>query len=57
MDLSYQSEARINRELSQTQLALSGAAGITTSLFRAPYSSETDAIDNFNEILQGIPAL
>jgi peptidoglycan/xylan/chitin deacetylase (PgdA/CDA1 family)/GT2 family glycosyltransferase len=48
VDLSYQSRARIDRELSQTQLALSGAAGITTSLFRAPYSSETDAIDNFN---------
>ncbi|WP_459184834.1 bifunctional polysaccharide deacetylase/glycosyltransferase family 2 protein [Streptomyces sp.] len=48
VDLSYQSRARTDRELSQTQLALSGAAGITTSLFRAPYSSETDAIDNFN---------
>jgi len=48
VDLSYQSQARIDRELSQTQLALAGAAGITTSLFRAPYSSETDSIDNFN---------
>jgi cellulose synthase/poly-beta-1,6-N-acetylglucosamine synthase-like glycosyltransferase/peptidoglycan/xylan/chitin deacetylase (PgdA/CDA1 family) len=46
VDLSYQSRARIDRELAQTQLALAGAAGITTSLFRAPYSSETDAIDN-----------
>jgi cellulose synthase/poly-beta-1,6-N-acetylglucosamine synthase-like glycosyltransferase/peptidoglycan/xylan/chitin deacetylase (PgdA/CDA1 family) len=46
VDLAYQSRSRINRELSQTQLALAGAAGITSSLFRAPYSSETNAIDN-----------
>ncbi|MER5179737.1 bifunctional polysaccharide deacetylase/glycosyltransferase family 2 protein [Streptomyces sp. NPDC002896] len=48
VDLSYQSSARITREMQQTQLALAGAAGITTTLFRAPYSSETDAIDNFS---------
>ncbi|MGW4869083.1 bifunctional polysaccharide deacetylase/glycosyltransferase family 2 protein [Streptomyces chartreusis] len=48
VDLSYQSDARVNREMQQTQLALSGAAGITTTLFRAPYSSETDAIDNYS---------
>ncbi|BBC35766.1 Chitin synthase [Streptomyces graminofaciens] len=48
VDLSYQSDARITREMTQTQLALAGAAGITTTLFRAPYSSETDAIDNFS---------
>ncbi|WP_181803523.1 bifunctional polysaccharide deacetylase/glycosyltransferase family 2 protein [Streptomyces shenzhenensis] len=48
VDLSYQSDARINREMEQTQLALAGAAGITTTLFRAPYSSETDAIDNYS---------
>ncbi|MGY5057718.1 bifunctional polysaccharide deacetylase/glycosyltransferase family 2 protein [Streptomyces sp. 900105755] len=48
VDLSYQSDARINREMQQTQLALAGAAGITTTLFRAPYSSETDAIDNYS---------
>jgi cellulose synthase/poly-beta-1,6-N-acetylglucosamine synthase-like glycosyltransferase/peptidoglycan/xylan/chitin deacetylase (PgdA/CDA1 family) len=46
VDLAYQSRSRINRELSQTQLSLAGAAGITSSLFRAPYSSEVDAIDN-----------
>lgn len=34
--------------MEQTQLALAGAAGITTTLFRAPYSSETDAIDNYS---------
>ncbi|MEV0170909.1 glycosyltransferase [Streptomyces sp. NPDC050803] len=48
VDLSYQSDARVNREVQQTQLALAGAAGITTTLFRAPYSSETDAIDNYS---------
>ncbi|MFJ6296750.1 bifunctional polysaccharide deacetylase/glycosyltransferase family 2 protein [Streptomyces griseoviridis] len=48
VDLSYQSEARVTREMEQTQLALAGAAGITTTLFRAPYSSETDAIDNYS---------
>ncbi|MFJ5308767.1 bifunctional polysaccharide deacetylase/glycosyltransferase family 2 protein [Streptomyces sp. NPDC088350] len=48
VDLSYQSDARITREMQQTQLALAGAAGITTTLFRAPYSSETDAIDNYS---------
>ncbi|MEU1051235.1 glycosyltransferase [Streptomyces sp. NPDC005876] len=48
VDLSYQSAARVTREIEQTQLALAGAAGITTTLFRAPYSSETDAIDNYS---------
>ncbi|GAB7103647.1 hypothetical protein JCM4814A_19610 [Streptomyces phaeofaciens JCM 4814] len=48
VDLSYQSDARVTREMTQTQLALAGAAGITTTLFRAPYSSEADAIDNYS---------
>jgi cellulose synthase/poly-beta-1,6-N-acetylglucosamine synthase-like glycosyltransferase/peptidoglycan/xylan/chitin deacetylase (PgdA/CDA1 family) len=48
VDLSYQSNARVNREMRQSQLALAGAAGITTTLFRAPYSSETDAIDDYS---------
>ncbi|MGW4596540.1 bifunctional polysaccharide deacetylase/glycosyltransferase family 2 protein [Streptomyces sp. NPDC004457] len=48
VDLSYQSASRVDREMEQTQLALAGAAGITTTLFRAPYSSETDAIDNYS---------
>ncbi|MCZ4513473.1 bifunctional polysaccharide deacetylase/glycosyltransferase family 2 protein [Streptomyces sp. ActVer] len=48
VDLSYQSDDRIARETDQTQLALAGAAGITTTLFRAPYSSEADAIDNYS---------
>ncbi|MEU1708353.1 glycosyltransferase [Streptomyces sp. NPDC005706] len=48
VDLSYQSASRVRREMEQTQLALAGAAGITTTLFRAPYSSETDAIDDYS---------
>ncbi|MER5279794.1 bifunctional polysaccharide deacetylase/glycosyltransferase family 2 protein [Streptomyces sp. NPDC002809] len=48
VDLSYQSTSRITREIAQTQLALAGAAGITTTLFRAPYSSTNDAIDNYS---------
>ncbi|MFI1421003.1 bifunctional polysaccharide deacetylase/glycosyltransferase family 2 protein [Streptomyces sp. NPDC020731] len=48
VDLSYQSAARVTREMEQTQLALAGAAGITSTLFRAPYSSRTDAIDNYS---------
>ncbi|MEV6396424.1 glycosyltransferase [Streptomyces sp. NPDC051907] len=45
-DLSLQSDSRIDRELSQNQMALAGAAGIRTSLFRPPYSSFSDALDN-----------
>jgi cellulose synthase/poly-beta-1,6-N-acetylglucosamine synthase-like glycosyltransferase/peptidoglycan/xylan/chitin deacetylase (PgdA/CDA1 family) len=48
VDLSYQTDTRVDREMQQTQLALAGAVGITTTLFRAPYSSETDAIDNYS---------
>ncbi|MGW4227948.1 bifunctional polysaccharide deacetylase/glycosyltransferase family 2 protein [Streptomyces sp. NPDC004980] len=48
VDLSYQSEARVKREIAQTQLALAGAAGITTTLFRAPYSSKNEAIDDYS---------
>ena len=45
-DLSFQTRSRIDWELSQNQLALAGAAGIRTSLFRPPYSSFADAMDN-----------
>ncbi|WP_107374403.1 glycosyltransferase [Streptomyces abyssalis] len=45
-DLSYQSASRIQRELAQSQLALAGAAGVHTSLFRPPYSSTADALDD-----------
>ncbi|MEU0588501.1 bifunctional polysaccharide deacetylase/glycosyltransferase family 2 protein [Streptomyces sp. NPDC006132] len=45
-DLSLQSKSRIGWELSQNQLALAGAAGIRTSLFRPPYSSFAHVMDN-----------
>ncbi|MGW2278640.1 bifunctional polysaccharide deacetylase/glycosyltransferase family 2 protein [Streptomyces sp. NPDC001770] len=48
VDLSYQSAGRVKREIAQTQLALAGAAGITTNLFRAPYSSTPDAVDDYS---------
>ncbi|WP_434600401.1 bifunctional polysaccharide deacetylase/glycosyltransferase family 2 protein [Streptomyces sp. A5-4] len=45
-DLSYQSKSRIDWELTQNQLAIAGAADIRTSLFRPPYSSFSDALDD-----------
>ncbi|MFJ1650337.1 glycosyltransferase [Streptomyces sp. NPDC088337] len=45
-DLSYKSHSGIDWQLSQNQMALEGAAGIRTSLFRPPYSSFADAMDN-----------
>ncbi|UUU28037.1 glycosyltransferase [Streptomyces sp. DSM 40750] len=45
-DLTLQSKDRIDWELSQNQLALAGAAGIRTSLFRPPYSSFSERMDN-----------
>ncbi|MEV7088754.1 bifunctional polysaccharide deacetylase/glycosyltransferase family 2 protein [Streptomyces sp. NPDC093085] len=45
-DLSYQTKSRIDWELTQNQLSLAGAAGIRSSLFRPPYSSFADAMDN-----------
>ncbi|BBC33609.1 Chitin synthase [Streptomyces graminofaciens] len=45
-DLSLQTRQRIDWELSQNQLALAGAAGIRTSLFRPPYSSFAKVMDN-----------
>ncbi|GGJ18375.1 bi-functional transferase/deacetylase [Streptomyces brasiliensis] len=45
-DLSFQSKGRIDWELSQNQLAITGAAGVRTSLFRPPYSSFADAMDD-----------
>ncbi|KOT36144.1 bi-functional transferase/deacetylase [Streptomyces caelestis] len=45
-DLALQSPKRIDWELSQNQLAITGAAGIRTSLFRPPYSSYAEAMDN-----------
>jgi cellulose synthase/poly-beta-1,6-N-acetylglucosamine synthase-like glycosyltransferase/peptidoglycan/xylan/chitin deacetylase (PgdA/CDA1 family) len=45
-DLVEVPQWRMNRELDQTQLALAGAAGVTSYLFRPPFSSSTGAIDD-----------
>ncbi len=45
-DLGTKPRWRVDRELAETQLAISGAAGVTTFLLRPPYSSSVDAIDN-----------
>ncbi|MGP4003058.1 bifunctional polysaccharide deacetylase/glycosyltransferase family 2 protein [Streptomyces sp. 8N706] len=45
-DLAEQDTARIDRELAQSQLALGGAAGISSSLFRAPYSAHVSSLDD-----------
>jgi len=45
-DLVETSHWRMERELDETQLALAGAAGVTSHLFRPPFSSSTEAIDD-----------
>lgn len=45
-DLARTAPRRDAMELSQTQLALAGAAGVTSNLVRPPYSSQPAAIDN-----------
>ncbi|MDX3387217.1 glycosyltransferase [Streptomyces niveiscabiei] len=47
-DLGNASEARLDRELAQTQLALAGAAGLHSTLVRPPYSSTAAALDNLS---------
>ncbi|MEU9162292.1 glycosyltransferase [Streptomyces sp. NPDC048424] len=46
-DLVYQSHTRTSWELAQTQLALAGVAGVHSSLFRPPYSSNAAALDDW----------
>ncbi|NKQ58888.1 glycosyltransferase [Amycolatopsis sp. K13G38] len=45
-DLVDVGQWRMDREFYETQLALAGAAGVTSDLFRPPYSSSTDALDD-----------
>ena len=47
-DLALHSGTRLTWELSETQLALAGVAGIHSSLFRPPYSSTADALDDWS---------
>ena len=45
-ELSEMAKWERKLQYSQTQMAIVGAAGVTTSLLRFPYSSEPDAIDD-----------
>ncbi|MQS15609.1 glycosyltransferase [Streptomyces kaniharaensis] len=45
-DLARQSHTRIAWELAQSQLALAGVAGVHSALFRPPYSSTANALDD-----------
>ncbi|MFE3168196.1 bifunctional polysaccharide deacetylase/glycosyltransferase family 2 protein [Streptomyces sp. NPDC059224] len=45
-DLSRIAPWQRSLELRETQLAVAGAAGVTTALLRPPYSSENDALDD-----------
>ncbi|WP_395295522.1 bifunctional polysaccharide deacetylase/glycosyltransferase family 2 protein [Kitasatospora hibisci] len=45
-DLGAQPPWRRSLELRETQLALAGAAGVTSSLLRPPYSSTADVLDD-----------
>ncbi|WP_326607574.1 bifunctional polysaccharide deacetylase/glycosyltransferase family 2 protein [Streptomyces sp. NBC_01799] len=47
-DLALHNSTRLTWELGETQLALAGVAGIHTSLFRPPYSSTVDALDDWS---------
>jgi cellulose synthase/poly-beta-1,6-N-acetylglucosamine synthase-like glycosyltransferase/peptidoglycan/xylan/chitin deacetylase (PgdA/CDA1 family) len=45
-DLDHAPGWRRDLELSETELTLAGAAGVTSSLLRPPYSSTVDAVDD-----------
>jgi cellulose synthase/poly-beta-1,6-N-acetylglucosamine synthase-like glycosyltransferase/peptidoglycan/xylan/chitin deacetylase (PgdA/CDA1 family) len=45
-DLTTVSAQQLDQELSQSQVALAGAAGVTTDLIRPPYSASSAAIDD-----------
>ncbi|BCY13479.1 bi-functional transferase/deacetylase [Actinoplanes sp. L3-i22] len=47
-ELSSKGEWRRTVEMEETQLALAGAAGVTSVIFRPPYSSTVAALDNNN---------
>ena len=47
-DLSDKNERRRSLEMQETQLALAGATGETSVIFRPPYSSTVAALDNAN---------
>jgi cellulose synthase/poly-beta-1,6-N-acetylglucosamine synthase-like glycosyltransferase/peptidoglycan/xylan/chitin deacetylase (PgdA/CDA1 family) len=45
-DLVDVSQWQLDRELDQTQMVLAGSTGLTTNLFRPPYSSSVSEIDD-----------
>ncbi|MER5601594.1 glycosyltransferase [Streptomyces sp. NPDC002265] len=45
-DLAHLAPWQRSLELRETQLAVAGAAGVTSTLLRPPYSSENNALDN-----------
>ncbi|SNY34640.1 bifunctional polysaccharide deacetylase/glycosyltransferase family 2 protein [Paractinoplanes atraurantiacus] len=47
-EMSTKNEWRRTVEMRETQLALAGAAGVSSVIFRPPYSSTVDALDNTN---------
>ncbi|MFC3740597.1 bifunctional polysaccharide deacetylase/glycosyltransferase family 2 protein [Paractinoplanes deccanensis] len=47
-EMSTKNEWRRDVEMQETQLALAGAAGVASVIFRPPYSSTVDALDNTN---------
>jgi peptidoglycan/xylan/chitin deacetylase (PgdA/CDA1 family)/GT2 family glycosyltransferase/fucose 4-O-acetylase-like acetyltransferase len=47
-DLVNVSQWRLARELDETELALAGATGVTTDLFRPPYSAGVSSIDDLS---------
>ncbi|GAA2610997.1 bi-functional transferase/deacetylase [Paractinoplanes durhamensis] len=47
-DLSTKNEWRRAVEMQETQFALAGAAGVSSVIFRPPYSSTVKALDNSN---------
>ena len=54
-DMTKVSGWQRQKEMTETQLGLVGAAGVTSSLVRPPYSSTTDAIDNPNwRLIKGL---
>ncbi|MEU4687651.1 bifunctional polysaccharide deacetylase/glycosyltransferase family 2 protein [Actinoplanes sp. NPDC023714] len=47
-DMSTKSDRRRSVEMQETQYALAGAAGVTSVIFRPPYSSTVAALDDTN---------
>jgi cellulose synthase/poly-beta-1,6-N-acetylglucosamine synthase-like glycosyltransferase/peptidoglycan/xylan/chitin deacetylase (PgdA/CDA1 family) len=51
VNLTQISNTRVQQELTMSQLALAGAAGVTSNLIRPPYSAGPDSVDDENYAL------